>query len=47
MTLLPVASATAPPEPPSPIINEKIGDFKLTEHFIELAMASDWPLSSA
>ena len=44
---MPVARATAPPEPPSPIINENIGASTLIEHFIELAIASDCPLSSA
>ena len=42
-----MASATAPPEPPSPIIKEKIGDCTFIEHLMELAIASDWPRSSA
>ena len=44
---IPVAKATAPPDPPSPIMKEKIGDLTFIEQRIELAIASDCPLSSA
>ncbi len=41
------AKAIAPPDPPSPITNEKIGDLTVKEFLIELAIAPDCPLSSA
>ena len=42
-----VAIATAPPEPPSPIITDIVGVFKFRETSIHLAMATDCPLCSA
>ena len=47
MTLFPVARAMAPPDPPSPTTYEKIGELVDKQQLIELAIASDCPLSSA
>ena len=47
ITLFAVAKATAPPEPPSPVIREIIGIRAFKEVFIQLAIASACPLSSA
>ena len=47
ITLFEEAKAIAPPEPPSPIIIDMFGTFKLIEVSIELAIAEAWPLCSA
>ena len=39
--------ATAPPEPPSPIITTTIGTPRERQHSVVFAIASDWPLCSA
>jgi len=44
---LAVAKATAPPDPPSPVISEIIGIFAFKEVLMQLAIASACPLSSA
>ena len=46
-TLLPVPIATAPPDPPSPIITTTIGTPSDKQHSVVLAIASDCPLCSA
>ena len=44
---LAVAKATAPPEPPSPMMTETSGT-PIRRHFsVARAIASDWPRSSA
>ena len=44
---LAVAMATAPPEPPSPMMTETIGTPRPKQQSVERAMASAWPRSSA
>ena len=46
-TLFADAKAIAPPDPPSPIINDMIGTLKDMQHSIELAIACACPLCSA
>ena len=46
-SLFAVANATAPPEPPSPIITEISGTLSCKHFSVDRAMASDCPRSSA
>ena len=46
-TVLPVPIATAPPEPPSPIITATIGTPSDKQHSVVFAIASDCPRCSA